>query len=56
MFYLPTPIPLTDSSDIQISGKMEMIRSREYSRLYNVRFQLNQSTSGDPVELTYQIV
>ena len=56
MFYLPSTIPLTDSSDIQINGKMEMIRSKEYSRLYNVRFHLNQSTGGDPIELTYQIV
>lgn len=54
VFYLPSTIPLDDNQAIQMKGKMKMIRSAEFARLYNVHFYLNETTAN-PVELTYQI-
>jgi len=57
VFYLPTTIPLSKGETKQINGTMEMVRSKEYSRLYNVQFQMiEDDDTKQQVELTYQIV
>lgn len=69
VFYLPSTIPLLADQTTQINGTIEMIRSKESARLYNVRFLYTTSRrmtgvdnekgtslmNGDLVELVYQI-
>lgn len=69
VFHLPSAIPLLADQTTRIQGTLEMMRTKESTRLYNVRFRYTSSrrrTSsqdrdgdvlmmGKPEELVYQI-
>ena len=68
MFHLPSPIPLLAYQTTRINGTLEMMRTKESARLYNVRFRYETSRrktgsdrdgkvlmKGKPEELVYQI-
>jgi hypothetical protein len=70
VFHLPAAIPVLSEQTTRIQGTMEMMRTKESARLYNVRFRFNASRrkagtdkdqeqgilmKGGPMELVYQI-
>ena len=61
-FYLPSAIPIQRNSKVKIDGTMEMFRSKESARLYNVKFRYTVAAAVDgsynamdPVESVYKI-
>jgi hypothetical protein len=69
VFHLPSAIPLLADQTTRIQGTLEMMRTKESARLYNVRFRYTSSRrrtssqdrdrdvlmKGKPEELVYQI-
>ena len=68
VFHLPAAIPVLSEQTTRIHGTMEMMRTKESARLYNVRYRLTTSRrktgsdndgvvlmKGEPMELVYQI-
>ncbi|KAL7491688.1 hypothetical protein ACHAWT_001098 [Skeletonema menzelii] len=61
-FYFPSAIPIQRNSKVKIDGTMEMYRSKENARLYNVKFRYTIAAAVDgsnnlmdPVESVYNI-
>lgn len=68
VFHLPAAIPVLADQTTSITGTLEMMRTKESARLYNVRYRLTVSRrksgsendgsvlmKGEPMELVYQI-
>jgi hypothetical protein len=69
VFHLPSAIPLLSDQTTRIQGTLEMMRTKESARLYNVRFRYTSSRrrtssqdrdadvlmKGKSEELVYQI-
>ena len=68
VFHLPSAIPLLADQTTRLQGTLEMMRTKESARLYNVRFRFTSSRrksgndrdgdvlmKGKPEELVYQI-
>eukprot|EP00804_Cyclotella_cryptica_P026079 CCRYP_013940-RA/>CCRYP_013940-RA protein AED:0.07 eAED:0.07 QI:171/1/1/1/1/1/3/396/500 len=68
VFHLPAAIPVLADQTTRIQGTMEMMRTKESARLYNVRYRFTSSRrkagtakdegilmKGEPMELVYQI-
>jgi protein arginine N-methyltransferase 1 len=67
VFHLPAAIPVLSEQTTRIQGTMEMMRTKESARLYNVRYRFTTSRKksgvndqgvlmkGEPMELVYQI-
>eukprot|EP00986_Skeletonema_menzelii_P010537 scaffold5150_cov133-Skeletonema_menzelii.AAC.11 len=69
VFHLPSAIPLLADQTTRIQGTLEMMRTKDSARLYNVRFRFSSSRrrtssqdrdgdvlmKGKPEELVYQI-
>ena len=69
VFHLPSAIPLLADQTTRINGTMEMMRTKESARLYNVRYRYTTSRrktgsdkdgggvlmKGKSEELVYQI-
>ena len=68
VFHLPSAIPLLADQTTRIQGTLEMMRTKESARLYNVRLRYSTSRrktgvdkdgtvlmKGEPAELVYQI-
>ena len=67
VFHLPAAIPVLSEQTTHIQGTMEMMRTKESARLYNVRYRFTTSRKksgadggavlmkGEPMELVYQI-
>ena len=66
MFHLPSAIPLLAGQTTRIRGEMDMARTKDSARLYNVRFRYEASRrktgsdggelmKGKTEELVYQI-
>ena len=68
VFDLPSAIPLLADQTTRLNGTLEMMRTKESARLYNVRFRYEASRrksgeddkdsvlmKGKPEELVYQI-
>jgi len=62
-FYFPSAIPIQSNGKVKIDGTMEMIRSKENARLYNVKLQYTIGAAAadglnnvmDMVESVYKI-
>ncbi|KAL7503217.1 hypothetical protein ACHAXN_001037 [Cyclotella atomus] len=68
VFHLPAAVPVLADQTTSITGTLEMMRTKESARLYNVRYRLTVSRrksgsenvgsvlmKGEPMELVYQI-
>lgn len=68
VFHLPAAIPVLSGQTTTLQGTMEMMRTKESARLYNVRYRITASRKmtgsedgqgvlmkGEPMELVYQI-
>lgn len=66
VFHLPAAIPVLGGQTTCIAGTLEMMRTKESARLYNVRYRFSTERKksggdggvlmkGEPMELVYQI-
>jgi hypothetical protein len=62
VFYFTSAIPIQSNDKVTLDGTMEMIRSKQSARLYNVKFQYTIEAAADGsnnlmdmVESVYQI-
>lgn len=59
-FYFSSAIPIQSNGKVKLDGTMEMIRSKENARLYEVKFRYTIADGSkknvDPVESVYRIL